>query len=95
LEYREMEMSNFKTDRELCEEYATELSNGFYRVELDGFSEACFNQNSENELREALKHGADETDCRNWNITPEQWRGALESALAARIIVDNDDKLPS
>ena len=84
----------FKTDRELCKAYATKLSNGFYKVELDGFSEACFDQNSEDELRSALNGDADETDCDNWGITPEQWRESIEAALAARIIVNNDDQLP-
>jgi hypothetical protein len=85
-----------KSDRELCEAYATKLSNGFYRVELDGFAEACFNDNSIDELREALKQrSADKTDCENWGITPTQWRESIEAALAARLISCNDDNLPA
>lgn len=87
-------MNKSKTDRELCEIYAKELSNGFYEVELEGFSEACFDQNSEEELREALNGEAYRSDCENWGITPKQWRVHIERALAARLIVENDGQLP-
>ena len=83
-----------KTDIELCKKYSRELSNGFFTVDLDGFAEACFNQNSENELRESLKlRSADKSDCKSWGITPTQWRAGIESALAAKIIVNNNDMI--
>lgn len=89
-------MTKFKSDRELCESYGKKLSNGFYTVELDGFSEACFNDNSIDELRDALKqNSADKTDCENWRITPSEWRCSIEAALAAKLIVENDDNLPA
>lgn len=87
-------MNKFRTDRELCKIYARELSNGFYEVELEGFSEACFDQNSEEELREALNGNANRSDCDNWGISEQQWRESIEMALAARLIVENDDQLP-
>ena len=43
-----------KTDIELCKKYSRQLDNGFFTVDLDGFAEACFNQNSEDELRDSL-----------------------------------------
>jgi len=53
---------------------------------LDGFAAACFDDNSNDELIEALKmRAADETDCKNWEITPSQWREAIREALEWRI----------
>lgn len=84
-----------KTDIELCNVYAVKLDNGFYTVKLDGFSEACYNQNSEQELRGALAlRAADKSDCENWEITPTQWRQSIERALAAKIVANNADKIP-
>lgn len=81
-------------DNELCRAYAKQLDNGFFTVDLDGFSEACYNDNSIDELRDALSRSADKTDCENWRISPTQWRGSIERALAAKIIVANDDRIP-
>lgn len=53
---------------------------------LEGFAEACFNDNSNDELIDALKmRKADKTDCENWGITPSQWREAIREALEFRI----------
>lgn len=85
-----------KTDIELCKKYSRQLDNGFFTVDLDGFAEACFNQNSEDELRDSLNLGsADKTDCGSWNITPTEWRESIERALAAKIISRNADMIPS
>lgn len=51
---------------------------------LTGFAEACFNDNSVAELREALAGPADATDCETWGISADEWRAAIEQALAAK-----------
>ena len=79
---------------EICKKYARKLDNGFYTVDLDGFSEACFNQNSETELMDVLNGEPNQSDCDAWNITKDEWRECIERALAAKIISDNDDQLP-
>ena len=49
---------------------------------LDGFSEACYNDNSVNELIDALKsRAADATDCENWKISKNSWREEIRTAL--------------
>lgn len=48
------------------------------------FAEACYNQNSINELKIALSEEPDETDMRTWNITPIEWYEQIMLALAAR-----------
>lgn len=59
---------------------------------LDGFAEACFNDNSIDDLVEALHmEAADTTDCKNWQITPSQWRKAIEEALESRMIYAIED----
>ncbi|KKN75965.1 hypothetical protein LCGC14_0375220 [marine sediment metagenome] len=45
------------------------------------FAEACCNDNTLVELR-AASVVADETDCHNWDITPRQWRNAVDTAIA-------------
>ena len=47
------------------------------------FAEACFNQNSLNELKYSLKGAADETDLLIWNLTEAEWREALKIAVIA------------
>jgi hypothetical protein len=55
-------------------------------TDLRGFSEACYDQNSIAELTDALLQSeADETDCRNWNISPAQWREAIQRALIQKL----------
>lgn len=57
------------------------------RPELNGFSEACYDQTSIEELISALEDtSSDKTDCKAWNITPRKWREAIAAALLARII---------
>jgi uncharacterized membrane protein len=53
---------------------------------LSGFAEACYNDNSIDELVEALGfRGADKTDCENWQIKPSEWRTAIREALESRL----------
>lgn len=53
-------------------------------TQLTGFAEACYDQNTEADLVAALAGQADETDCKTWGITAEQWRANIEAALAAK-----------
>lgn len=62
------------------------------RQNLDGFAEACFDDNSVEELIEALKmRAADSADCESWGITPTQWRLAIKGALEFRIYLAIED----
>ena len=54
-------------------------------IELDGFSEACYNDNSIEDLVVALRSGVDLVDCENWNLTESEWEGAIKDALTAII----------
>jgi len=65
-------------------------ANGF--DESNNFAAACYD-NSVEELAAitiAVKNGAnvedvaDDTDCKNWDITPEQWFAGINAALAAK-----------
>ncbi len=57
-----------------------------YKIESNTFSAACYDQNSIEELRAALKQrAADKTDCNTWKITPTQWRAEIQTALDALI----------
>lgn len=54
------------------------------KIETNTFAAACYDQNSIDELEEALAGQADATDCENWGLTPEEWRAEIELALAAK-----------
>jgi len=58
---------------------------------LTGFAEACFDQNSAQELINGLNEGADEHDCKQWGITPEQCMEAMHLALEKRLYWMEDD----
>lgn len=91
-------MSKFKTDRELCEKYAKKLDNGYYHISLvdNTFAGACYNDNTIQELRDALKQKkSNNGDCNGWKISATEWREQIEMALAAMLLVKNNDKLPS
>jgi len=48
------------------------------------FSEACYNDNSLEELIGLVEKGTvDKTDCETWHITPDQWRKAVNAACFA------------
>lgn len=53
------------------------------------FAAACYDTNSIEELQQ---HGpADLTDMAAWGITAEQWREAIDAALADRLAADADE----
>lgn len=51
---------------------------------LEGFAEACYDQNKVGELVEALALPATETDMATWGIDSDEWRSAIEQALLAK-----------
>tara|TARA_R100000781_G_C4079002_1_gene127073 strand:+ start:1784 stop:2020 length:237 start_codon:yes stop_codon:yes gene_type:complete len=54
-------------------------------IMLDGFAEACFNENSVDELCEALESGFDTTDSRNWKINETEWYESIINALSVKL----------
>lgn len=48
------------------------------------FAEACYNQNSINELETALNSAPDAKDMRTWEITEEQYFVSIREALTAK-----------
>ena len=50
------------------------------------FTDACYDQNSLDELVEALENPTSSaTDRAYWNITQKQWRQAIANALRQRV----------
>ena len=55
-------------------------------MEDNTFAAACYNENSTDELIDALmENAADDTDCENWKITPTQWRKDIAEALREKV----------
>lgn len=53
---------------------------------LEGFAEACYDTNTFEDLISALEsRTADKGDCKQWNLTPTQWRYAIGQALRTKI----------
>lgn len=46
------------------------------------FAEACYNQNSVQQLVEGLTDDADQSDMIQWNLNEQQWRDQIKLALA-------------
>jgi hypothetical protein len=63
--------------REYCRIYGQDPTNNF--------AVACYEGNSIEELREALRNDADPVDCDQWGISPEEWTNAIEAALNERL----------
>ena len=53
-------------------------------IESNTFAEACYDMNTIEELEDALKGAADETDMKTWGITADEWRDQIELALAEK-----------
>jgi hypothetical protein len=54
------------------------------KIESNTFAQACYDMNSIEELEDALKGDADETDMKTWCICSEEWRDQVELALAEK-----------
>lgn len=63
-------------------EAAQEMEDAY--SDLQGFSEACYDQNSIEELVTALNSDADEGDCKTWNLDDDEWKEAVKQALLAK-----------
>ena len=53
-------------------------------ITLSGFAEACYNENSVDELVNALSTGFDERDGEVWDIDEGEWIKAILNALSAK-----------
>lgn len=51
----------------------------------NSFAAACYDDNSIDELLDALVSGPDDTDMLNWSIGPEEWRMDVADALRRKI----------
>ena len=52
------------------------------RLPMGSFAESCFEQNSIKELETILDNGIiDTTDCREWNLTEEDYLWNIKVAL--------------
>ena len=56
-------------------------------VSLDGFSEACHNDNTIAELVEALENSDCESDMDNWGIDKSEWTSEIKKCLVSMIRV--------
>ena len=54
-------------------------------IKSGSFAEACYDQNSIDELKIALSEEPDETDMQTWNITPTEYYEQIALALVARL----------
>ena len=76
-----MESNKEKIKKMKFEEYERK-----YGREIDNnFATACYEDNSIDELHEALTEEPDEYDCREWGITPEEWTDAIQTALTEKL----------
>ena len=58
----------------------------FSQIEDGSFAAACYNDNTIDDLIDALNESAaDKTDCKNWGITPTEWRSQITLSLKAMI----------
>lgn len=70
---------------------------------LEGFSEACFNDNEVSDLKDFETATPDSTDLKVWGISEDEWREAQADALLAKAywddefmsVLDRYDNIPS
>ncbi len=55
----------------------------FDQIELNTFAAACYDQNTIDDLDEALKGDPDNIDMSAWNISADEWRSHIKLALEA------------
>ena len=54
-----------------------------------GFFTACCDQNSLDELLDALKCAPDKTDMETWNISAPMWSASIHAAIQSKL-AEND-----
>jgi hypothetical protein len=62
------------------------------RHDLSGFAEACYNDNTADDLMSFDSADADRTDMEAWGITEQEWRDAQRQALEAAMAEFADDE---
>lgn len=50
-------------------------------TQQEKFTEACLDNNTLTELREALTGPADPFDMKDWGLTESEWRTAIQAAI--------------
>lgn len=69
-----------------AEQYADAKARGFSalkRSSLDGFAEACYDQNSYDDLKDCKTARPDTADMREWDLSAQEWRDAQAEAIEA------------
>ena len=61
-------------------------------ITLEGFGAACYDENSVDELLEALERGFDPRDSENWKINEAQWYEGIHDALGAKMFWLEEEK---
>jgi len=51
------------------------------KIEDGSFAEACYNQNTIEDLKDALKDGPDRREMREWNLSESEYMEQIEIAL--------------
>lgn len=51
-------------------------------IQENTFAEACYNQNTIEQLEDALKSPADETDMREWGLSESEYFDEIKTAIA-------------
>lgn len=55
-------------------------------IQENTFAAACYDQNSLEELIEALNStDADESDCKNWGISAQEWKNQIVLAIKEKL----------
>ena len=54
-------------------------------ITLSGFAEACYNENSVDELIEGWSTGFDKRDGEVWGINESQWYDSIINALSVKL----------
>lgn len=55
------------------------------RIEDNTFAAACYDQNSVEELQDALARNQCDEDMAAWDLTADEWRAGIALALAAKL----------
>jgi len=53
-------------------------------IQNNTFAAACYDQNSIEDLVQALSNGPDATDMATWGLTEDEWREQVQLALDAK-----------
>lgn len=54
-------------------------------IKENTFAAACYDQNSAEDLKLALKNGPDTADMAEWKLTADEWKDEIELALVEKM----------